>query len=395
VKIGKWASLALIVVASIAGCKGFWNAPVTTPTTTTTLSSGPFYVLNQATSEIIALNITSGTLTQVGAYTLAAAPIAVAISPNRSFLYVSTLTGIYLYNIGSDSTLTVGNGGGVISQDPASSMKVDSTSTFLVDAFLAGTGEVQVDSIPLSSTGTFPSGGKISTVTFPASGASVNQMTISPDNTNVFVTIGTAGTLVVPFAAGTLGSSATTIPVAHTLGSALSVAVDPTNRLFYIGETLGNTAGTAGGLRVFNYSSLGGTLNQASGSPLSSGGLAPNSILPIASGDNVYVANGTGNSSAGNVQGFAITSTGTVSAPAYTVASGTSAQAGVQPMGLAEDNKSNFVLAVASGGSTSAGSPDLEAYIFDTTTAGKLDAVISAKTGNDPAQAIGVVATPQ
>src|SRR6266568_830492 len=392
-KIGKWASLALVVLPFLAGCKGFWDAPASTTTTTTTLSSGSFYVLNQATSQIIALNISSGTLTQVAAYTLAAAPIAIAISPNRSFLYVSTLGGIYLYNIASDSTLTVGNGGGVVSSDPASTMKVDSTSTFLVDAFLAGTGAVQIDAIPLSSAGTFPSGGTISTVTFSATGASVNRMTISPDNHNVFVAIGTAGTLVVPLASGVLGSSATTIPVAHTLGAALSVAVDPTNRLLYIGETLGNSAGTAGGLRVFNYSSLGGTLTQATGSPLSSGGLAPNAILPIASGDDVYVANGAGNSAVGNIQGFAVTSTGTASAPAYKVATGSSASAGIQPVGLAEDNLANFVLAVSSGGSTSAGSPDLEAYIFDTTTAGQLDSVISAKTGNDPVQAIAIAAT--
>jgi hypothetical protein len=394
VKIGKLAALALTVVAFVAGCKGFWNAPATTTTTTTTLSSGTFYVLNQATSQMVALSINSGTLTQVGAYTPAAAPIAIAIAPNHNFLYVSSLGGIYLYNIASDGTLTIGNNGAAISQDPATTLKVDSTNSWLVDAFVAGTGVVQLDAIPLDSTGMFPSGGKVATVSFNEAGASVNRMTISPDNNNIFVAIGTAGTLVVPFTAGALGTSATTIPVAHALGAALSVAVDPTNRLFYIGETLGNSAGTSGGLRVFNYSSLGGTLTQATGSPLSSGGLAPNAILPIASGDDVYVANGAGTSSSGTIQGFAVSAAGTASAPSYKVATGSSTGTGIQPVGLAEDSQANFILAVSTGGSTSSGSPDLEAYIFDTTTAGQLNSVISAKTGNDPVQAIAIAATP-
>ena len=165
--------------------------------------------------------------------------------------------------------------------------------------------------------------------------------------------------------------------------------VDPSTspRLFYIGETLGDSAGTSGGLRVFNYSSLGasGGLTQASGSPIASGGLAPNTILAIASGDYVYAGNGTGPTSAGNITGFSVTSSGGI----YTVATGSTVAAGTQPYGLAEDSDSHFVLAVAEGGNS-----DLTAYIFDTTTAGQLDVSLTSTTGTDPTEAVAVAAAP-
>ena len=171
-------------------------------------------------------------------------------------------------------------------------------------------------------------------------------------------------------------------------GSALSVGVDPgtSPRLFYIGETLAGSGGATGGLRAFNYSSLSsGTLTQATGSPIPSGGLAPNFILPIASGDYVYVANGQG-TSAGNVTGFTITASSGAS-PVYTVATGTSTAAGVQPLGLAEDSTHTFVFEVGSQGS-----PYFDAYTFDSTTLGQLDSQITATTA---ASSVAIVAAPK
>jgi hypothetical protein len=219
------------------------------------------------------------------------------------------------------------------------------------------------------------------------------ELAISGDNANIFVSLGAGGTIIVPFnaaaTAGTnpIGTKATTIPVATASGSALSVGVDPgaTPRLFYVGETLAS-GGTTGGLRVFNYSSLGSTsLTQATGSPIASGGLAPNFILPVATGDYVYVANGTGTTTAGNVAGFTITAS-TAATPTYTVAADTTTAAGVQPLGLAEDSTGRFVFEVGS-----LGSPFFDAYIFDTTTLGQLDSQI---TSTSSAGSIAVVAAP-
>lgn len=386
-KIGKCVRLLLAVTPFLAGCGNFWQAPSSSGSgnTNTTLSSGYFYVLNQKTSQVVAYDILSGKLNQIGAYTLSAAPTALAIAPGGSFLYVSTVAGIYLYSVGSGGALTIGNNGGVISQDPASAMQVDPTGAWLVDA-IQGNAGFQLDAIPITSTGTY-TGGTVASGQYSLSNTTVHELVLSADDLHVFVAAGSGGTVVVPFAAGNskpLGGTGTVIAPVNTGGSALSVAVDPSSapRLFYVGETLAS-GGNTGGLRVFNYGSLGGTLTQVTGSPIASGGLAPNAILPTATGDYVYVGNGQGGTTAGNITGFSITASNST----YTVATGSTVAAGIQPFDVAEDSDSNFVLAVSQGGSY-----DLEAYIFDTTTAGKLDVAITSSTGTDPTQAIAVAA---
>src|SRR5208337_1675658 len=130
----------------------------------------------------------------------------------------------------------------------------------------------------------------------------------------------------------------------------------------------------SGGLRAFTYASLStSSLVQATGSPIASGGLAPNYILPIASGTYVYVA---------NVAGFAVTG----SASPYAISAGSTTAAGVQPLGLAEDSTGVFVFAVGS-----LGSPYFDAYTFDSTTAGKLDSQITSTTSSG---SIAIVTAP-
>ncbi|HWB97005.1 MAG TPA: hypothetical protein VG672_09895, partial [Bryobacteraceae bacterium] len=242
------------------------------------------------------------------------------------------------------------------------------------------------------STGVYTgSGGTPPNQVFNITNAAVKQMVLSPDGANLFLALGAGGTMVVPFTAGNsnpFSATARTIAPVNSSGSALSVAIDPTSRVFYIGETLANSSGNSGGLRVFSYSSLtSGSPTQITGSPIASGGLAPNAILPIATGDYVYVANGTGTTSAGNVTWFPISASGTT----YSIASGSNIASGVQPVGLAEDGDDYFVLAVASGGSTSSGNPDLTAY---TMSSGTLTAAIKSTTGSDPVGAVAIASLP-
>ncbi len=335
----KYRILAGIWLASLvllAGCKGFWDAPGSTGaggTTPTTLSSGVFYVLNQTTKQIAGFVISSGTLEKItgSPYALPATPNAIAVAPGAGFSYAGTVNGIYLYTIGSGGALTLGNSGNPISTDIPSAMLV--SGSWLVAVFTNAGSSIQLDAIPInSSTGVYTgTGGAPPDQTFNITNAAVKQMVLSPDGADLFVALGVGGTIVVPFTTGNsnpLGSTATTIPLANTSGSALSVAVDPstTPRVFYIGET--NAVGSSGGLRVFNYSSLGsGTLTQATGSPIASGGLAPNAILPIKDGGYVYVANGTGLTSAGKIAWFPITASGTT----YTVAAGSTIASGINP----------------------------------------------------------------
>ena len=131
-----WAYLAMAALC-LAGCKGFWDAPASSGGGggKTTLSSGDIYVINVATSKVAGLYVNSGTLTVLpgSPYTLSAAPIAITVAPNNAFLYVSTLGGIFVYSVNtSTGELSIGNSGTPISQDPATSMQVDSTNSWLV-----------------------------------------------------------------------------------------------------------------------------------------------------------------------------------------------------------------------------------------------------------------------
>jgi hypothetical protein len=391
---------APLLIGFGVGCGDFWQAPANSGTSGTcttncsTASSGNFYILNAGTTpQIVGDSIVSGTLTALSGspWTLEAAPYAMAIDrTNGNFLIVSTTSGVFSYPITSGALGT----GVVTSQDLlAEAIQVDATDSWLIEA-IPGTGGVTIGAVPIVST-TGASNGTEQTVSFTVANASVQpgQLAISGDNANIFVSLGAGGTIIVPFNAnastGTnpLSTKATTIPVASTGGSALSVGVDPGTapRLFYVGETLAS-GGATGGLRIFNYSSLGATaLTQATGSPIASGGLAPNFILPAALGDYVYVANGTGATTAGNVAGFTITASNSAT-PTYSIAADTTTAAGVQPLWLVEDSTDTFVLEVGS-----LGSPYFDSYTFDTTTLGQLDTQI---TSTASAGSIAVVAAP-
>lgn len=391
-------ALLLVVAPFLEGCGDFWQAPSGSTgggTTTTTLSSGVFYVINQTTDQVVAYQIDSGSLTTVGTYSLAAAPTAIAIAPGNGFLYVGTATsGIFLYTINSSTgALTIGNGGTAISGDVAAAMVVvvDTSGNWLVDAEPAASGGgVIMDAISITSSGTLNSNTEQQR-SYNLANSSVEQMALSGDNANIFLAAGEGGTLVIPFnPANTnpFASTANVIATVTTGASALSVAVDPGTSpgLFYVGET--EVTSSAGGLRAFEYSSLGtSNLVEIAGSPYTGSGLAPHAILPDASGSYLYVASGQGSTSYGVLQGFNITSSTSNSVTTYTLSSISTVATGIQPAGLAEDSLGNFILAVSSGGSS-----DLEAYIFDTTTNGKLDDSINSTTGTDPTGAVAVAA---
>jgi hypothetical protein len=393
-RIRRWARLLLVGIPLLAGCKGFWN-PVSSSSSGTGATGSVFYVLNQLTSQLAAYSIVKGTLTPLtgSPFTLASGPYAIAVAPNNAFLYVSTATGIYLYTIGTGGVPTLQSSTAISNDNAANAIAVDSTDSWLLDASGAG----YLYAIPINSAnGTLSNNATVPPVAL--SGTAPQKMAISPDNKYVFVAMGNAGTAVVPFTASNadpLPATVTTvIAVKGTGGAAVSVAVDPTAtpRLFYIGE-VAVTSGSSntGGLRAFSYSSLSSTLTEISGSPYASGGLAPYSILPTpystSPGAYIYVANRTvSGSTTGSINGFALTSTGTT----YTLtALTTTASTGIYPVSLAQDATGNYLLAVDSGGS-----PDLEAYTFDSTTAGKLDSAFTSTTGTDPVGAIAIAAAP-
>jgi len=382
-----WAFLAVVVLC-LSGCTGFWDAKSSGGGGggTTTLSSGDFYVLNVATSEIVGLYVNAGTVTALGSpYTLTAAPIAITIAPNNTFLYVSTVGGIFVYSIDtSTGLLTLGNSGQPISSDPAASMQVDSTSSWLIEGF---SGTANLFAVHVNPSNGLLASNQEQTVALPSS--AFQQVAISPDNTYVLVAMGSGGTATIPFAAGNANpfGAVGSIGVRNASGAALSVAFDPiptggtAPRLFYVGETVATSGTNTGGLRVFNYS----TKQEITGSPFAIGGLAPYSILPFSGGNYVYVVSRqTASGSTGVIAGFSISDTNnTIGFTAL----GSTFNAGTNPQVLVEDSTKQFVFTVNFGGS-----PDLIGYTIDATNAGYLDQVISSQTGTDPVQAGAIAA---
>jgi len=384
-KIAGWAKYLLLAAPLLGGCGNFWQKPATTTTTTSTCTtncstatSGDFFILNQTATgtSIVGEYIKAGSPASLTTSTTAQSgqPYAMAIAPNGNFLTVSSSYGVVSYPItssGLDTGVAVSSTGLDVL-----ALRIDKSSSWLVEAS-SGSNQVILTAFPISTT-TGVATGSGPTATFSISNAAARQVVFSPDNSKVFVALGSGGTIVVPFnaKAGTGVNpfgNATTIGVANA-GQALSVAVDPAANFFYIGETLAAADKASGGLRVFNYS----TFKEITGSPFNSGGLAPNFILPVSSQNYVYVANGEGTTTVGNIKGFAVSS-GTLTA-------GATVNAGEQPIGLALDSSGAFLLAV-----NEFGSPYLSPFTFDTTTTGTLDLQSTANTGASP---LAVVAVP-
>ncbi len=385
-----WAGFMLGSLCLLAGCKGFWDPP-TTGTGGTGTASGVFYVLNQKTSEIGAFSFPSGSTTPTAItgspYALAAAPLAMAIAPNGAFLYVSTTGGIFTYSIGTGGALTLLNNSQPIDQnDLPTSMAVDASGSWLL---VSTSGLATLNAVPVvAGTGLLDAARTEQTANLP--GSAVQQIAVSPQNSStsyVFLALGTTGTVVLPFAAANANpfSTFTAYKVKNTNGSANAVAVDPSSRLLYIGETVASTAPQTGGLRVFTVGATSDKFTEVSGSPYPTGGTGPSAILATA--NYVYVANrAVSGSTDGNISGYPINSSGgsyTLGTLVNTIA------AGQGTVGLAEESTSTYILAVNSGGS-----PDLSSYTIDATTSGKLVAGKTAATGTDPVQALAIVAVP-
>lgn len=386
---GHWARLALVAAFLLVGCAGFWDAPSDggggTPL------SGNIYVLNVQANQIAGYNVNSkGALAALpGSPYAVPSPLlsnpAIAVAPNNSFLYVSTVNGIYLYNIATNGSLALGNSSGIISSDNAVSMQVDNTNSWLVNVSLAAP---YIYAIPISPTNGTVTSNREQFTQLPA--ATVRQVVISADNTFLFIAMGQGGTATIPFNAGNANPIGviSTIPVRNNGGSALSVAVDPlgllgqsTPRVFYVGETAATSGSNSGGLRVFNFSNR----TEISNSPWPTQGLAPYSILPKSTGDYVYVVNRqTSSGSAGVIAGFSLTTSG--SSYALT-ALGSTFAAGTNPQAAVEDSTLKYIFVTNYGGS-----PDLSGYTFSTASPGYLVAAVSTPSGTTPTLASAVAA---
>jgi 6-phosphogluconolactonase (cycloisomerase 2 family) len=338
-------------------------------------TSGIFYVLTASSIEGYTVN--SGALSSVSSsYTLSGAS-AVAIAPSGNFLYVATVgNGIVVYTIDS-STGALTQGNEIFGDSAVQAMQIDPSGKWLLDANLAGT----LTAYPIESTGAQDTTRTLQQV--PLASTTVQQMAVS--STLVSVALGGTGTQSFALNANNntpIGNAFTPTPPPHgNGGAAISVAIDPQNRLLYIGETGAFTSNTnSGALRVFTI----GTNNLTElgyATPYAPLGTGPHAILPDPTGKYVYVASGQ-TLAVGAITGYSVTPSALTQIGSGTVATGT------QPYGLAEDSTGSFVLAVNNQGSV-----PLSAYTFDSTTAGQLD--VASVTGSLTSNPIAIVAIPK
>jgi 6-phosphogluconolactonase len=371
------AALLAASFTVLTGCSSFFTAVNNNPGGGTSTFA---YVAN-AGGTLGEYSLTSGALAALSGSpaTLPLAPTCIAISPNNAFLYVGTATGVFMYTIGSDGTLTEGNDDTVvyINQNgyQVQSMVVDATSSWLIMTYQKQT---EIDALPISAT-TGLAGTTVYTASLKASVTSPN-LAITPANSQVIVSLGSTGTEVIGFtptaSASPFAANANIIAPVSGAYAATAAAADPNSTYLYITEESTATTPGAGKLRLFQLANL---TTELSGSPYATG-IGPSAVLPDKSGAYVYVANQTD----GTLSGYTINTT----SQALTAFSTTIPTANA-PIALAEDSSKTYIYAV--GGGTN---PNLWLYTFDSADDGTLDIKTTTSTlSTNPSNAIGLSVT--
>lgn len=297
-------------------------------------------------------------------------PTALAITPNDTYLYMgSAAGGIYVFTIASDGAISIGNGGTPVATGVAPSvLRVDSTGNWLIGGdSLAGTAYV----FQIGNGGVLTQISS-SIVTLNASDPAID-LEITPSNNYVFVSCGTGGIYTLSFDSST-GAMAQIHGVLNPRQNGDSdngMAVSPSGQYLFAAET------GIGAVRVMSISSS-GVLSELSTSPVKTG-TGAYAVLVDSTGSYVYVANRTQN----NVSAFLLSSTG-----ALTGISGSPFATGSLPVAMVEDKTKAYIAVLCAGGS-----PDLEIFQFNGSTAGALEKLTTATTGTDPTVSTSLAAT--
>lgn len=295
-------------------------------------------------------------------YQLSSAAInSLAVTPANAFLYAGVAgAGVFGLGINSGSGVpTLINTSALVQDVAPIALVVDPSGKFLLVAGLAN-GAAAVGEYAINSDGTLSEvGGSPVTITFPANtdttNLSVSGIAVAPNSSYVFVTLGQLGIAPLPFnTSGGLSQNTVLLGAKTTSNIAnqdLGVAVNSTSSALFVGET--NV-----GIRVFTIGAN-STFTEISGSPFAAGG-QPRALAFDGSGDYLYAANASDNT----ISGYSVLASGSL-----TPLSGSPfSSVGAQPNALALDQSKKFLI-----GANIQGSPDVQVFSFDATTAGKLD----------------------
>jgi 6-phosphogluconolactonase len=304
--------------------------------------------------------------------------LAMAVTPTNTFLYVSGATGIHLYAINSNGSLTIPTANPIPAGVFAQSMAISPDGQWLIA--LDGTTQV-LDVFQINTvTGALTS----STMTPTAAYAikfgvwSPTTVRMSPNGLWIFAALGTGGDAVFSFNTST-GSAvlSTMLNAPTTTTSDFGLTVDPKSAYLYIARS-----GTQGGVAVYSIGSN-GVLVPVNGSPFAAGTGTYDVVLD-STGTYVYAAN----RSDGTISGYTIVPGTTTAGLKLTPLSGSpyASGGGVQSLGF--DTTGKYLLAAAI-----AGPPDLTLYQLDAAVPGQLDSVTTKATDTDPAGASALVLT--
>jgi 6-phosphogluconolactonase (cycloisomerase 2 family) len=373
--------LCWLLLLGVAGCDFF--VPQTNSGGGT--NTGDYlYVGNGNNTFIAGFGINSnGSLSVLSSspYNNGVAAQSLAVTPANTFLYAGTTNGIYGYTLNSNGSITVLNSGNSLAQDVvATGMQVDSTGGYLLAVGISTSIQAQAIAIYQinSSTGllTALTGSPLALYTGKASTATIvtpTGMVITPNNSYVYVSLGTLGVQVLTLGSGgalSTGTTATILPPISTSTSPsdAGLASDPLSAFLFVAEI-------NSGLRVLSVGT-GGTLNEVSGSPYPVG-TGPTGVILDTTGSYVYVANKGSN----NISAFTLT---TASGKLTAIAGSPFSSGGQLPIGMVNDNSKKYLAVINSGSNGSSGNNDVQVFKFDATTDGKLDPVATATTGTDP-----------
>jgi 6-phosphogluconolactonase len=372
----RWVAVAMVVVFPLfTGCSNFFPPISGGGGGGGGSTANRIYVANQTAKSISGFAIGTGTLAAVNNSPLAVAytPLSMVVTPNNALLYVGAATGIFVYFVNTDGSLTTPSTGTQPAGVFATSLAVSPDGQWLIA--LDGTTQ-QLDIFQITAaTGALTSVSAPATYSVTSGVWQPSQVKISSDGTLIFAALGTAGDVVFTFnTTSGVAASSQTLATGNTATGDYGLAIDAKTTYLYVARS-----GTNGGVAVFSIGA-GGALNPVTGSPFAAGS-GTFAVTLDNSGTYVYAANRTD----GTVSGYTIVPGATAVALALTPLSGSPylSGAGVQSLGVDSTNK--YLLAAAVGGG-----PDLTMYSFDITVPGKLDTATSVATGVAPAGAVAL-----
>ena len=197
------ALLAAVVLIETTGCSGFF-IPVCQANNNCGGGNGTYssyaYVANATTGTLAGFPVPTATFTTLTGttYTLGTTPTALAATPNGAFLYVATLAGsIFLYTIGTNGALTLGNSGTPVVQALYPTwMTIDPSGNWL---FVVSKSSSQLLIFQINtSTGTIT---QTSQGTIALSSGNPTQVYVTPDNQYVYIGLGPAVRMGLPLTA--------------------------------------------------------------------------------------------------------------------------------------------------------------------------------------------------